>query len=457
MSILFIFLSGCISTIQVTGLQSSHSVQTNGEIDYSSFKVGIYGSSWNFHEYDAGTIAKTFDMSQSWWINPSDTGNQYDAKISQVHALNPNYKFLLYRNCMSVYKYWVDEWNYAKSQGWLLKDANGNYVTESNWGFSENYMVDITSQSYQQWLGAKVESWLVQHSSFDGIYADNSLKCSAQDFEEAAGTRPINPSTGTYFTDQQILDGCIGMLNSIIDAIGTSRLLMPNGIWNGAIWSDSYGSQGDNYRYILSRVPRLNCLASEGTFRAYDNQWYSESDWKKSIDFVAWVQDSFLNGHPERCFTAGCSADPLPHDGTTERVMMYGFSSMLLASDYPSPQNTIDFNVAYWNTTQYPTELELAQKLRNLDMVQPLNDYYKIASTSVYARDFLKGKVLVNPSSAGYIISLNGTYTDFYDDSTFTSSILVPAHTGIILLNGAPVPPTIYGMGGGSAKLNVLV
>jgi hypothetical protein len=203
---------------------------------------------------------------------------------------------------MSIYNYWTDEWNYAQNQGWLLKDINGNYVTES---WAENYMVDITNTSYQQWLAAKVKSWLDQHPEFDGIMVDNSQKYSAQEFDSCGKTRPINLRTGTYFTDTEILDGCAGMLNAIIDAIGTSKLVVPNGIWNGAIWWNTWPG-GDNYRYVLSKIPRLNCLNSEGLFMAANNQWYSESLWKNSVDFVVWVQDNFLKGHPERCFSGEC-------------------------------------------------------------------------------------------------------------------------------------------------------
>jgi hypothetical protein len=428
--ILIALLSGSISTIQVAGLQDSRSIQTSGAISYASLKMGVYVGTWNFQEYTAATIAATFDMSQSWWIPPSDPGSQYDTKMSQVHAINPNFKFLLYRNIMSIHYFWSDEWNYARSQGWLLKNINGNYVTEP---WPENYMVDITNQSYQQWLGAKVKSWLDQHPSIAGIMADNSLKYSAQEFDASGTSRPINPRTGTYFTDTEILDGCAGVLNAIIDAIGTSKLLMPNGIWNGAIWWNYWGPQGDNYRYILSRVPRLNCLASEGTFMATNNQWYTETEWKYSLDFVVWVQDSFLNGHPERCFGGECLTYALPSGATQEQVILYGYCSMMLAAKYSAPQNTMSFGLSNEFLPNSNT-LQLVQNLRTVNMIEPLNNYYKITSTSVYARDFVKGKILVNPSNTPYTITLAGSYTTF-GGAVVSGSLIVSAHTGVILFN----------------------
>jgi hypothetical protein len=329
---------------------------------------------------------------------------------------------------MAIYDYWPDEWNYANSQGWLLKDANGNYV--SGVGCPDHYVVDITNTSYQEWLGVKVESWLTEYPYFDGVYADNSLKYSAQLFAGQCNATPVDPSTGHYFTDQEIWDGCAGILNAIIDAVGPNKLVVPNGVWSGSTFFDP--TTGTGYMYMLSEVPRLNGLGSEGTFRAYDDQWYSVSDWKQSVDFVTWVQDNFLNGHPERVFTAACNTVTLPPNATLAQVIMYGFSSMFLAINYSSPQNTIDFVIDY---SQHPDALQLVQKLRNVNMVAALGDYYNINSTSVYARDFVKGEVLVNPSSTDYTVPLTGTYTNFYDNSTTTSSVLVPAHTGIILLN----------------------
>lgn len=419
-----VVLSCSISANPAAGLDSrSLSIQATGTIVYSSFKVGVYVSSWNFHAYDAATIAATFDMSQSWWIPPSDTGNQYGAKIGQVHALNPNYKALVYRDVRNIYDYWTDEWNLANSSGWLLKDSNGNYVI--NTALNEIYRVDITNRDYQKWVANKIKSWLQQYPFFDGVMADNGLKYSVTEWEADSSGRPINPRTGTYFTWDEIKTGYSQLLNEIVSAVGSSKLVVPNGIWRGKTFYD----HPNTYTAIMSEVPDLNGLASEGTFRAYDDQWYSESDWKKSIDFVVWVQDNFLKGHPERCFSGKCVSSTLPSGATVEQVIQYGYCSMLLSAKYSSPQNIICFGLNY---AQYLNFLPLVQKLRSVDMIEPLGDYYKITSTSVYARDFVKGKVLVNPTDVPYTVTLDGSYTTF-DGSMVSGSLTVYAHTGVIL------------------------
>ena len=155
----------------------------------------------------------------------------------------------------------------------------------------------------------------------------------------------------------------------------------------------------------------------------------SEANWKSSVDFVAWVQDNFLAGHPERYFSAGCVASTLPSGATAQQVMAYGFCSMMLAVKYSSPQNTIDFGLDY---SKDATLLAFAQTLHNVSLVGPLGSYYQISSTSVYARDFANAKVLVNPSATSYAIALSGGYTTLGGQSV-SGTITVAPHTGTIL------------------------
>jgi hypothetical protein len=417
--------------IQALGApQSPQTMLSYGTIEYTSyFKIGIYTSSWNFGEYDAATIANAFDMSQSWcspdWSQHPDW--DYTAKMNQVHALNPNYKALVYRNVMSIYDYWTDEWNMAYSKGWLLKDINGNYVHEPQW--PENYLVDITNPEYQQWIGTKVKSWIDEYPFFDGVMADNSLKYSAQEFDGGGNTRPVNPRTGTYFSDQEILDGCAGVLNAIIDAVGSSKLVLSNGIWSGFVFSDSIA--GSNYRYVLSKVPKLSAIGSEGIFyRSYSSEWWTEAQWLQSLNMLVWLQDNFLAGHPEKRFNGWVPVDgqSLPAGTTRQQLMIFGFCSMMLDVKY-SEQNTIGFGQGI---SDYPDLLTLAQRLRGLDMGNPSSDYYKIASTSIYARDFSKGKVFVNPTDASYSVRLDASYTTF-DGNVVSDSLTINGHTGIIL------------------------
>jgi hypothetical protein len=402
-------------------LQNSN-ISSHGTIEYAShFKMGIYTSSWNFGEYDAGTIANTFDMSQSWWVyDPTHPEWDYMSKMNQVHALNPNYKALVYRNVNTIYYYWPDEWNLANNNGWLLKDASGNYLT---WGDDGNYDVDITNPDYQRWVAQKIKSWIDQYPFFDGVMVDNSLKYGVS---ETPMFGLINPRTKTYFTDQDIWIANAQLLNSIISAIGPSKMVLANGVWNG----EAFFAGG--YNTTMSQVPQLTALGSEGVFyQSYSGWYYDEKKWKQSLDMVVWIQENFLRGHPEKSFNGWVPVDDpsyLPPATTQEQLMMFGFCSMMLGVKY-SEQNTISFGPI----GNYPNLLSLTQRLHGLDIGEPLSNYYKINSTSLYSRDFAKGKVLVNPTGASYTVTLDASYTTF-DGNIVSGPLTIGGHTGVILL-----------------------
>jgi len=405
---MFCFLISVLGT-----LQNSTNISAYGAIKYTSFKMGIYTGSWNFEEYTADQITATYDMSQSWYHE--GWAYDYSTKANQVHALNPNYKFLVYRNVGDVFHSWTDEFNLALNSGWLLKDTSGNYLTSYA---GENYMVDITNRDYQLWVAQKIKLWLDQYPIFDGVMADNALKHGAAEWLGSGNVgKVINPRTGALFTDQEVLDACAGVLNAIIDAIGTNKILLPNGIWTGFVFADP--TAGANYRYVLSKVPRLNAVLSEGTF--LPDAWFTETQWKQSVDMVTWMQDNFLAGHPERYFVGGSRFAP------EEQVMKYCFCSMLLAVKYSS-QNIIYFG----EISGYPNLVTLTQKLRSVDMGNPLGDYYKINQTSVYTRDFVNGKLLVNPTDVSQTVTLDGSYTAF-DGNIVSSLLTLNSHTGVIL------------------------
>jgi hypothetical protein len=65
-------------------------------------------------------------------------------------------------------------------------------------------------------------------------------------------------------------------------------------------------------------------------------------------------------------------------------------------------------------------------------MIKSLGDYYKINSTSVYARDFVKVKVLFDLSSVSCTVPLNGSYATL-GGSVVSGSLTVNAHSGAIL------------------------
>jgi hypothetical protein len=363
-------------------------------------------------------------MSQSWFATGS---NDYTQKMNTVKSLNPNYNALVYRNVHTMDSSDPD-WNLAKANGWLLKDANGNYI---HGGYSPYlYILDVGNPGYQQWVAAKIKSYLAACPYLDGVMTDGGIVANAIEFRSWGSQIPINPRTNAPFTNAEVMNSYLGLHTAIKNAIG-SKILVANGIWDGHLFYDNYNAYAD----FLSRSP-LNGPTSEGCWYRGGGAWMTEGDWLQSLNMVVWMQDNWLKNHPERFFGTTCGAGPqwtMPSGATHEQMMLYGFCSMMLGIEYPL-QNIMDFSFNGAQSSVPASLMQLEKKLHDLDIGEPLADYYKIISTSVYVRDFVKGKVLVNPTPTSYTVLLNETYTNFYDNSIVTSSITVPADTGLVLL-----------------------
>ena len=117
------------------------------------------------------------------------------------------------------------------------------------------------------------------------------------------------------------------------------------------------------------------------------------------------------------------------------QVLLYGYCSLLLAT-----QNNNNYLgvLAEANSNPQPpssTVLQLMQSLNALNLGSSLDSYSEISGTQVYTRDFQNVKVLVNPSSSTYSVSLTGQYTTL-SGSIVSGSYSVAPYTGVVLIKG---------------------
>jgi hypothetical protein len=92
------------------------------------------------------------------------------------------------------------------------------------------------------------------------------------------------------------------------------------------------------------------------------------------------------------------------------------------------------------------------QTLRTTDMGDPLAAYYKVTGTSVYARDFVNGKVLVNPTSTPYAVTLPNAFRTL--NGQLINSVNVQPHTGVILTSTTPPTGVVFSDGFESGSLS---
>lgn len=384
----------------------------------SGIQIKIYIGTKDFKEYNAETIAELFDMSQSGL--PGGPRRDYRQKIQEVHKLRLDYNALVYRNVKEIASYAKDDWQTALANNWLLKDINGRLVPAKHW--PEDYAADIGNPEYRKWIADKIKQWLDKNSFFDGVFADNGLNAYVGEWLWDYADKPINPRTGAYWKDEEIKQAYISLHKEIKKAIG-SKLLICNGIFHG----ERFYSRFDDYQEVISNSP-LDGIMSEGTWQA----WFSEQAWLDSLKFLSWIEDNFLTKNSGRYFIPVVN-DVFSSGIAQEQLTIYGVASTLLAVK----TNQVYMGGLLGRSVEVNQEfnsgaLALIRRLRKVKIGCPLNAYYVVAGTRIYARDFTNGKVLVNPTAESYNISLDKDYYTL--DGRRVSELTMDSHRGEILL-----------------------
>lgn len=403
-----LLLLSFLTTVQ--GAQTSAGINSYGTIIYSTQSLALkrYVGDDLLNKMDAATLASLFDMCQAW---------SWDAqKIQQARQIKPDFKALLYR-CIKAIDNQSPEWQTALNGNWLLKDANGQLVYDTN--YPSHYLVDIGNEQYQKWVANWTKENINQYG-FDGVMADNSLYAWANEIFWTASTQPINPRTGTFWTNEEVRQALIQIHREIKNAIG-SRILWCNGILEGYRFWRRY----NEYMEFLNSSP-MDAVCSE--FLWHNGAWMSETEWLDSLNFLVFVQDNFLKQNPNRIFGAATSLDQLPTSCTKEQMLTYAFASTLLG--IKTNQNYLTLSTADINFIT-----QVIQPLFNIDVGAPINDYYVVSGTHVYARDFSNVKVLVNPTDVPYTIDLQNTFRTI--DGRMISRITIENHVGVVLIRAS--------------------
>lgn len=385
-------------------------IASRGTINYPSVGAGIMiFENW---KYSPSLYAEKADMYMCHV--------EKAAKIRQIHQVRPDFICLIYRNMRAVKEYETSEYQMFLSNDWILKDAYGTRIKSTVFNY---WIVDIGNPGYQTWVANWIKNNLDLYEA-DGVFLDNCLPSTEIMWSTDPGP-PINPRTGKAYTDEEFEQATILVVNKTKDAIG-SRLVIGNGIFRGEMFFSS--SRNPHYVDLLTKS-RIDGIESEGWLMSGDSpQWYSVDRWLYSIEFVRWLEDNFLT--KGKVFLPVCqniapySEAPavLPTGCTSEQYALYCFASLLLAID---KNNTHYINFGYYID-------DFAANLSRTELGQSLNAYYTVNGTQVYARDFSKVKVLVNPTNTQYQISLAGTYETF-QGQPITSPIILQPHTGVIL------------------------
>ena len=357
---------------------------------------------------NATLLATSLDMYMCWYFNGET--------VKQIHQINPDAKCLLYRNVRAIYNYSA-EWETALKNGWILKDLKGNLIHSTV--YSGYYLADIGNSDYQLFVAEWIKKYIDLYG-FDGVFTDNGLVSKVSEWMWGTTTnKPINPRTGSVYTDQEAVNAMISLHKTIKAKIG-NKWNIANGIYYGErFWEVD---RHENYIKMLNEAP-LDGFTSEELFNL-ETSYHDEGKWKTSVDFVVWLQDNYLNHGKIFCANGKCATDQIPKDCTTEQMANFVFASLLLG---------VKSDRIHYLFLQGATLLPSVQRLYKLNLGTPTEDYHIIEGTHIYSRKFSNGLVLVNPTYDDYSLKLDKNYQTL--DGNIVNAITVPAHTGVILEN----------------------
>jgi hypothetical protein len=370
-------------------LSQSKTVPTSGSVDYNSAKIlTSFMEDWFSNASRAIEVAKKSDALITWCGD----------FIPEMRGANPHLLLLRYIPICGVYNN-TSTWSQALAEGWLLKDPSGKYVHSTIW--QTLYVCDPNNLQYRNWLSNECKLILDQYD-FDGIFGDGASAVTRPLWDISGD--PINPATGAIYTDHDWSIALVGLNQMIKQKIG-SKIYIGNGCMCG---SGEYGAWA-HFADYQELYGTLDGAMIETSVFAYWGGFRSEQQWTQDIDFIRWHTSqgkiTLLWSYVDNTSAADSEAE-------------YCYCSYLLGIE--SFNNSFTYAGSTWD-------------LRGLDMGKPLGDYYKILQTSVYARDFVKGKVLVNPTDVAYTVSLDKSYITF-DGNPVASTLIVNPHTGVILL-----------------------
>jgi hypothetical protein len=354
------------------------------------------------------------------WIGHWDA---VSALAVPAKSLRSDFTALVYFNSLMVYSQGNNNpsgtFTTFKNNGWLLKDTSGRYVTDSS---GTVYYVDFGNSNVWNWY-ANWLSGIIRTYDLDGVQMDNTC-FDTEAFYYASTGNVVNPRTGSVWTDTDVVNAYIGYINTLRNYFGNDKIILCNGIYNGYHFERNV--KHDNIEKLVSQSS-LSGFISEGWLGAYSPPWLSEDAWRHSLDMAVWMQDNVLATRSNGIFMAVCpwaSTNPDIYGSlngvSSNQYTAYCVATMLLAAEYSG-------NALFLGATD-----SYSQALFNIDVGSPLNSYYVIGGTHVYARDYSDGKILVNPTSSSYTVQLTGSYIT-QDGVNTGNSITVPAHSGLIL------------------------
>ncbi len=444
---------------------------TNITVPYKSMKHIV--AYFHMQQSDVEFIASHFDLTVTgFWSGFAES-------VGKISALNPNITSVGYKSAIDMPTY-ADDWDDANTmhEDAFIKDAYGRRLMHDEYN---TYLMDVGNAGWREHCSSYIKGKLDSYPQFDGVFVDNA-------FSSFSGwlltTWHVNISNEPSVVKA---DGTVTMQNKIItwpyyqdptivsinpDGSGVNyytggnysgnNLTLGTPLAPGTQVYVSYGAKTNesvpseekittfhndmkgmlaaiktkigNKKLIINSDDRGDFLDhADGVMdeEFIHASWVKESNfpdiitWKKDIDDMV----SVVSGGKLFLAQSGVSNETNPSNESVNKMMLFCYSSYLLGKGETSSFSFVSPLAKRYSNISYFPEWDI-------DLGYPLGGYYLAAEGSypqykIYARDFSKGKVLVNPTYGSHTVSLGETYTTI--DGHAVDSIIIGPHEGVLL------------------------
>jgi hypothetical protein len=343
-----------------------------------------------FDDEDADFIAFHFDV--------VDTGFETGYTVSKIIALNPNIMIIGYRDIMAMHTSCEDWAEVNAHEYWFLHDVNGNRLVHKKYGW---YAMDVGNEGWREHYANFVKAKLDAYPNFDGVFADDVWEW--YDYRNQEFT--VDASLIPREIPQRWHNDMVEMIQYVKNTIGNKFLVLNTNEWTGEYLAYADGMMMEGFVHP---------------------SWYGVDSFRQNplsdIDALAKLSNTgkYILAHSGAMIPDNPTQTDLDK---AHKIMLYCLSAYLLgvnglkASFGWNGFNSGDGSHGYCPEFDAPLGF-------------PVNQYYSVGS--VYARDFRKGMVLVNPTTSPYTVDLDSEYKTL--DGQVVLNFTLDAHSGIVLL-----------------------
>jgi hypothetical protein len=325
------------------------------------------------------------------------TKGPFAGYLAAMKAANPSLTLLFYVNG----GYSVNDNGTMFPSDTYERDKSGRKIKSIQFG---SLLMNVTKSAWRSHVRDKCMQGIAA-SGYDGCFLD-SLGPAALAPAYVTGL-PINPNTGQVWTRKAWLSATSGLAHVVKLALG-SKPLVVNGVQQGPSYFDSTGSTGvlaDGVRGGMVELFVRPPFASITTHRSL-TKWHQD---------VGMLVDAGSKGRTLLCVTKAWVKATATQ---MAQAHLFALGTFLLGT------NGTDF---FSFLDSYVTAK--ADSVWTVQLGAPSGHY--LFSQSVYQRVFARGRVLVNPTSAGHTVALPRSYRDA--SGALVTSVRVRTYSAVIL------------------------